>query len=182
MEDNFIKIAITRPEFFSREAALINEILKNDMALYVHIRKPFANKEEIKNLIKEINPEFHCRLKLHDHFELMEDFALGGIHLNSRNPESYPDVKSISISYHSINEINKMNVYDYFFISPIFDSISKKGYKAAFDLEELSKIIKGKNAIALGGVTPKKFPLLKKLGFSGAALLSHFFPDSYIYK
>ena len=132
--------------------------------------------DQIEKLIEGIKPQFHSRLKLHDHFELIEKYELGGIHLNSRNPLPYPGAKSLSISIHDLNEIEKVQDFDYFFISPVFNSISKQGYNSAFDLNELSKKISGKNAIALGGVTPDKFPLLKTMSFKGAALLGHFFP------
>lgn len=173
----FLVIAITPPYFFSEEAEKINSILSEDRARFVHIRKPGADKDEIKSLLSNINPDFHKRLKLHDHFSLIDNYDLGGIHLNSRNPIPYPGAKSISISFHSLEEIDNKDNYDYFFLSPIFDSISKSGYKATFDLDKLPQIIKGRKAIALGGVTPEKFSLLKSLGFQGAALLGHFFPN-----
>lgn len=152
------------------------EILNKEEAHYVHIRKPSASILEIEQLLKNINPVFHPRLKLHDHFELIEKYNIGGIHLNFRNPFPYPGVKKISASIHELDEIDRMNNYEYFFISPIFDSISKPGYNARFDLNELSKSIKGRNAIALGGVTPNKLPLLKSCSFFGAAMLGYFFP------
>lgn len=176
--DNFLIIAITRPDFFFGEGERINQILEENRANYVHIRKPYAEQKSIKNLIQDINPVFHYRLKLHDHFELLDSFNLGGIHLNSRNADYHNKAKSISISCHSLDEIEKVDKFDYFFISPIFDSISKEGYHAAFDLNEVSHKIKGKRSIALGGVTPDKFPLLSSLGFTGAALLSYFFPKN----
>ena len=177
MNDSFLVIAITRPDFFSGEADLINEILGKEKARLVHIRKPGSSKEEMIKLINEIDSENHPKLKLHDHFELLNKFDLGGIHLNSRNRIPLSQAKTISISIHSYDEIGETENYDYFFISPVFDSISKEGYKAAFDLKDLSERIKNKNAIALGGVTPDKFPFLSACGFKGAALLGHFFPS-----
>lgn len=175
MDNNFLIIAVTPPYFFEGESEKINKILSEKMANYVHIRKPEANVLEIEKLIRGINSEFHPLLKLHDHFELLDKYSLGGIHLNSRCSEMHPKAKSISVSIHSLEEIEGKEKFDYFFISPVFDSISKKGYKAAYDLNLLSQKIQGKKAIALGGVTPEKFPLLGSLGFSGAALLGHFF-------
>lgn len=175
MSDKFKIIAITPDYFFEEEANQINQIFSENKADLVHLRKPSASLKEMKTLVSKINENYHHRLKLHDHFELLDKFNLGGIHLNRRNPLPYPNSKSISISIHSFNEIEETLIYDYFFISPVFDSISKEGYKSTFDLLELSEKIKGKNAIALGGVTPKKFPLLRSYGFSGAAMLGYFF-------
>ena len=187
MNKEFLIIAVTAPGFYLEEASKINSILANNEATFIHIRKPGSTVGEIETLINEIKPEFHKKLKLHDHFELLEKYNLGGIHLNARNPEApekfnFPNIikgnMSVSKSIHSLNEIECTEDLDYFFISPIFDSISKKGYKSAYDLNILATKIKRKRAIALGGVTPDKFPLLKGLGFYGAALLGHFFPPT----
>lgn len=188
MNPDFVIIAITPPVFLKNEAETINKILSDNEAHYLHIRKPGSSESEIVSLLKQIHPSHFSRLKLHDHFQLVSKYNLGGIHLNSRNPEISPEILSkdidnkrfsVSKSVHSVEELDNNSRFDYQFISPVFDSISKKGYNAGFNLTELSDKIKGKNVIALGGVTPDKFPLLKSLGFRGAALLGHFFPDSY---
>lgn len=175
MDKDFLIIAVTLPEFFDEEAKIINRILSNDLAHFVHIRKPEATAMEIYNLIKNINPLYHHRLKLHDHFELIDKYDLGGIHLNSRNNLVHSNAKSVSKSIHSIEELNGRDNYSYVFLSPVFDSISKKGYKATIDLNNLPGDLHQKKVIALGGVTPDKFELLKDSGFSGAALSGYFF-------
>lgn len=173
--NKFLIIAITRPDFFREEAGRINQILSLGEADFVHIRKPGAKAIEIEKLLNEVNTDLYPKIKLHDHFELVGKLDLGGVHLNSRNPEPPSQVKSLSISCHSLEEIPEGDKFDYFFLSPVFDSISKPGYKAAFNLKDLSEAIKDKKAIALGGVTPNRFRLLQQLGFTGGALLSHFF-------
>jgi thiamine-phosphate pyrophosphorylase len=60
-------------------------------------------------------------------------------------------------------------------LSPIYDSISKQGYRAAFTREELLKaaqdgIIDNK-VYALGGVTFSRLEEVKALGFGGAMIL-----------
>ena len=65
--------------------------------------------------------------------------------------------------------------FDYVFLSPVFDSISKAGYKAGFSMEELqeasSRGIIDEKVVALGGVTFDSIPYLKRLGFGGAAMI-----------
>ena len=70
---------------------------------------------------------------------------------------------------------------DYLFLSPIFDSISKRGYLSQFSIESLQNaaeegLIDGK-VFALGGVTQAKLPLLHELGFGGAAMLGAAWQD-----
>lgn len=182
MEKDFLIIAITRPDFFPSEAELINRILASEEADLVHIRKPNSRADEMESLLNKIDSRYHPLLKLHDHFTLAEKYNVGGIHLNSRNP-IIPEFKgseklTISKSVHNIEDLKKSKELDYAFISPIFDSISKRGYKAAFNLQLLAESLKNEgigNAVALGGVTPDKFNILVEAGFKGAALLGHFF-------
>ena len=178
--EKFRIIAITPPLFFPEEVSRITEILDSGEADFVHIRKPDSTSREITELITQLPQRLHYRLKIHDHFQLLEEFSLAGVHLNSRNPKAPLKNISISKSLHSLEELSVAHEFDYATLSPIFDSISKKGYRAKFDYQELREHLKGKeNIIALGGVTPEKFPLLRSLGFSGAALLSHFFHPQY---
>lgn len=175
--DNFLIIAITRPDFYAGEAERINTIIANGLADIVHIRKPGSDINETASLLEKINPYFFKKLKLHEHFSLLNKYPLRGVHLNSRNPLPYP-YGYTSKSLHSLQEIDdeKTDELEYFFISPVFDSISKSNYKSNFDLDDLSLHIQNKKAIALGGVTPDKFSFLKEKGFKGAAMLGYFFP------
>ena len=64
---------------------------------------------------------------------------------------------------------------DYLFLSPIFDSISKAGYKSNFTIDELRAAadagIIDSRVFALGGVTPDRLSLLQSIGFGGAVML-----------
>lgn len=171
------KIVITLPDFINDEAEKIDELLHNG-TICVHIRKPGKSAEEVAQLLKQIPEEDLPQVTLHDHFELLEQFPLvGGVHLNSRNPEyDNEDGRRVSRSCHSLEEVKACkDKYDYVFLSPIFDSISKPGYKAAFTDEELTSAAKegiiDDNVFALGGVTEAKLPLLNRYVFGGYAML-----------
>ena len=60
-------------------------------------------------------------------------------------------------------------------LSPIFDSISKVGYKSAFTEEELRKAhhegIINERVMALGGVTFDNIDKVLKMGFGGGMIL-----------
>ena len=66
---------------------------------------------------------------------------------------------------------------EYAFLSPIFDSISKAGYKSKFDLHELknSPLLArrgvGGEVFALGGIDEHKIDICRQLGFAGVAVL-----------
>ena len=174
MENSFKVIAITSPLFIEDEGKKISEILIQGRADLVHIRKPDSKIENVRLLIESIPEKLHPRLKLHDHFDLLDSFSLGGVHLNVRNPIIKKQGISVSRSFHSLEELENSCSYEYVTLSPIFDSISKTGYTSKFKLEQLKDYIKGKRVIALGGVTPEKFDILRETGFYGAAMLGYF--------
>lgn len=169
-------IVITLPHFFPGEAALIAQMLMGQVAL-IHIRKPQASAEEVERLIKEIPTWCRNHLVLHDHHELALKYHLFGIHLNSRNP--LPPVGwtgSISRSCHSLAEVKEWKPKcDYVSLSPIYDSISKQGYHAAFTKDELSEAhrqgIIDEKVMALGGVTFGKIDEVMAMGFGGGMIL-----------
>lgn len=194
MGDKWTNIAITTPGYLipsgevacsseriiSQEADLIcSGLLDSKAADIVHIRKPEWSPDMIGLLISKIHQKYHSRLRLHDHFRLLDEYPeIGGVHLNSRNPIAPPNARCVSASCHSIEEIDaKAAEYDYVTLSPVFDSISKPGYTGRFADKSVSSHLRGKNVIALGGVVPECFLLLKQLGYSGAAMLGHLWQD-----
>ena len=62
---------------------------------------------------------------------------------------------------------------DYLFISPLFDSISKPGYRSGLDPEEtFSRLAHhAGRVVALGGISSDTMTQVERLGFDGAAVL-----------
>lgn len=176
-EKKTLRIAITPEDIFSDEPAYIREILTSGWDK-VHLRHPGASLRDMRNLIEAIPQRFHSRLRLHGHFELLNSFRLGGIQLNGRCPRKPDNYDGpYSRTCHSIEEVKASLDCDYVTLSPIFDSISKEGYKAAFTKEQLQEIDKIRSLIvntkvvALGGITPATAKEALNLGFDGYAVL-----------
>lgn len=169
-------IVITLPEFFDGEAEQIVQLLHSAVDL-MHIRKPKATAQELEQLIRAIPSQYYARLVLHDHHELAQKYHLHGVHLNSRNPQPPVGWKgSVSRSCHSLAEVSQWkDKCDYVSLSPIFDSISKKGYRAAFTDEMLGKArqkgIIDEKVMALGGVTFNQMDDVLRMGFGGGMIL-----------
>ena len=163
-------ITITSPEFLSGETTFISKLFSQGLDL-LHLRKPEASLEAYKQLLLQIPEQWHSRIVLHEHFELAEEYKLHGIHLNRRcsvAPNAFHG--SISCSCHTIEEvITQKESKDYVFLSPIFDSISKVGYHAAFSPTLLKQAavenVIDEKVIALGGITAKNIPLVKEWHF-----------------
>jgi Thiamine monophosphate synthase len=84
-------------------------------------------------------------------------------------------------SAHSFDELKKMRDRKIVLLGPIFDSISKHGYKSKFSKEELKTGISewrrfmgegsGTKLYALGGINAENICELKEMSFDGAAVL-----------
>lgn len=169
-------IVITSPGFLQGEADFIDRLFNHGLDR-LHLRKPGADIGECRRLLDGISREWLPRIVVHDNFGLCREYGLGGVHLNGRNPMAPPNHEgSVSRSCHSLEEISRYKgECDYLTLSPIFNSISKQGYMAAFGPGQLAAArdsgLIDRRVIALGGVTLENIPRVKELGFGGVAIL-----------
>lgn len=163
---------------FDGEAEQIARVLSCGV-FRLHLRHPKASESELRIILDKLTQEDRKRVVLHDCYNLVGEYGLGGAHLNGRHPE-YASVCS-SRSCHSLAEVEESKSMEYCFLSPIFDSISKSGYSSNFSREVLLDakhrgIVNG-NVIALGGITADKIPQVKEYGFGGVAILGSAWKD-----
>ena len=169
-------IVITSPGFLQGEADVIGRLFNHGLDR-LHLRKPGADIGECRRLLDGISRDWLPRIVVHDNFGLCREYGLGGVHLNGRNPMAPPNHEgSVSRSCHSLEEISRYKgECDYLTLSPIFNSISKQGYMAAFGPGQLAAArdsgLIDSRVIALGGVTLENIPRVKELGFGGVAIL-----------
>jgi thiamine-phosphate pyrophosphorylase len=169
-------IAITLPEIIDGEHLAIVSLLKNGVS-YVHVRKPNATAKEIEGYLNQFDNSIHDRITLHGHEQLALEYGLGGIHTKNDITQYSNNLKRFSKSCHSIAEVTECPAqYEYVFLSPIFDSISKQGYISTLNHHKLNQFLKHKNpkspkVIALGGLDEQTVPKAKMMGFDGFALL-----------
>jgi thiamine-phosphate pyrophosphorylase len=148
---------------------------------YYHLRKPDKNYQEYVNYLKKIEEKYHSKIVVHLHHELINEFNLKGIHFQEQhridhidNPGQYFKGlnmfgKTISSSFHEPEDIESCEFeFDYHLLSPVFSSISKKGYQGrGFNVTHISdKIIVG-----MGGVTADNILDIKNLGYHGVGVL-----------
>lgn len=150
----------------------------------LHLRKPGASRAEVEAYLQAVPTEFHGRIMLHQHHELARDYALQGLHLPAATRETWRGApvpgQHLSTSFHSLEELSRhRRRYHHVFLSPIFNSISKVGYSAAFPPQELQAAL-GRWAarrgyrpqvVALGGIDASTLGPARELGFTGAAAL-----------
>ncbi|WP_077401838.1 thiamine phosphate synthase [Cellulophaga omnivescoria] len=147
---------------------------------YYHLRKPHKNIQEHKAYLNQIKPEYHNRIVVHYFHKLINSYNLKGIHFQEQkrrdtidNPTRYfKDLnmfgKTISSSFHDPEELNSCYFeFDYHLLSPVFNSISKKGYEGrGFNVNHINKTIVG-----MGGVTAENLSKFNTLGYKGIGVL-----------
>lgn len=172
-------IVLTDAEMLFDEAKKINHLFDNGLEL-LHIRKPEVDVEEIRELLLEINPAHLGKIVVHEFHELAIEFRLKGIHVKEHLKRDLKDKLkpytrgfrdtgfTVSASFHSKEDlVNNKVKYDYVFLSPVFDSISKENHEGKqFNVTDLNNDI-----IALGGVTVSNISRVKELGYSGIATI-----------
>ena len=169
-------ILITPPTCFVEEDKIITALFEEGLDI-LHLRKPDTAPMYAERLLTLIPEQYHKRIVVHENFYLKEEYKLKGIHLNSRNPNVPDNYKGhISKSCHSFEEVKESKKKcDYVFLSPVFDSITKKDYHSNYTPEEIKKAHKAgiidKKVIALGGIDEDNIRQVKDYGFGGAAIM-----------
>ena len=170
-------IVITPEKNINNETEVVNGLFQEGLDL-LHLRKPFMSRDEMADFIRNIDPEFRHRLVLCSHYELAEQFEISRLHFSETDRKNNRQAsfagKVISTSVHDMETFNELDKsWAYAFISPVFPSISKKGYgEHSAVLHEIKKRSNPHvQLIALGGIDQYKIQDIFKSGADGAALL-----------
>lgn len=169
----------------NEEPALINFFFENGLDYY-HLRKGKYTKKEMSSLLDRISKKYHSKIVIHSHHELAIKYKLFGIHISRKKRKSkfneWLKVKyfrfknskiNISTSFSQLTNFeDTKSVYDYVFLSPIFDSISASGYGSHFNIKLVENMLKKtpEKVIALGGINSTRIKQVKDIGFYGAAI------------
>jgi thiamine-phosphate pyrophosphorylase len=153
----------------------------------LHLRKPYFSSKNLVEYLELIPAEYHNRIVIHSHHKLAKRFNLKGVHFSKVHRDKNYNTKLKYMSFRlrfgnilttrSCHKIHKLddnpNRYSYVFLSPMFESISKKSHCGLFSERHIKKALATKKCAvyALGGVDESKFKELNSLGFEGVALL-----------
>lgn len=174
-------IVIAPDKFLKNEVKILVELFSNGLEVF-HLRK--NNVEEIfyHKFLETIPQSVLSSVVLHEYHNLSERFSVRGIHLKERQRkelivqgklEKYVQTYqrkglTVSTGFHCTAELGKYApLFDYVFLSPIFDSISKKGYRQQkFVLPDVATPI-----VAMGGIAKENLRETLNMKFRGVAIL-----------
>ena len=172
-------VVISHPNWLPDEAKLVSTLFAEGLKYY-HLRKPGASVTEVEQFIGQLPMGYRNRIIIHNHLELAEKYALGGIHFNAATKDDFNNYKTWrgirSWACHSLDELKIVPMQvNYVFLSPIFPSISKPAYRADWNKTTLKTILNKRNThqaiIALGGISVNRVDEAYQLGFKGVAVL-----------
>lgn len=161
------------------EIEILTQLFQEGLSCY-HLRKPAKSPQDHCAYLDKIAPKYHNRIMLHHCHELLEAYNLKGLHFTEQKRrdtltegyQSFLDLqkkgKTISSSFHEIKEILDCVIdFEYHFLSPVFSSISKKGYQGRyFNAHQINK-----RMIGIGGITADNLEETIQLGFNGVGVL-----------
>lgn len=172
------KIVITHPDSIPYELHQIHQLFADGLEV-MHIRKPNFSEQEYFDFIQQIDSTFYDRLVICSFHEIGLKIGFKRFHFNRTDYLNHKDFEKfsdciLSTSTHSIEEFNALNTrINYAFLSPVFESISKKGYVSERNLLEEIKERKNHSTklIALGGITEENKHIALEHGFNGVAMM-----------
>ena len=167
-------ILLTNPTKLFNEVDLFDTICDIGIPC-LHIRRAEHTFEAYRNYLDRMPKKMRDVAILHEHVQLAEKYNLMGVHFKSTSEPQQVEGKIIGKSVHSFEEALRYQDLDYLYLSPIFDSVSKQGYEAPFDKQELKTFLNnwsGKAKLyALGGITPDNAKEALDMGFYGVVVL-----------
>ena len=173
-----MKILLSSSSPHPQEMDIIRLFLKNKDALF-HLRRYDWEENQVADFLSQFTNRELEKIVLNHHHFLATEFGINRLHFSEQDRREIDEEKLqrfadagfiLSTSVHELETFNKLPAcFTYAFLSPVFDSISKAGYKAVnFDLSHRRKDIQ---LIGLGGVTAENFSSLITMGFDGGAVL-----------
>ncbi|MFT7614417.1 MAG: thiamine-phosphate pyrophosphorylase [Parvicellaceae bacterium] len=181
-------VVFSSKEKTTSEIPFVIQMFENGLETF-HLRKPRFGTKELEEYISAIPKEYRSRVIIHSHHELAAILKLKGIHYSRTHRKKGLNGKAkfgitrlahrkmkFTKSCHALSSIQEdIRKYDYVFLSPVFDSISKEDYKSKFSLTKTKEVLdKTRQTVyALGGLNPSNIELAVKTGFDGIALLGY---------
>jgi thiamine-phosphate pyrophosphorylase len=174
-------LVITHPETLPGETLIWQQLLTAGADALL-LRKPGWLPDDYAAALEQIDAAFRPRILIAAYWELQEHYGLLGVHLGEglRNSTSAALLAEkrrqgclLSTGMHDPAALPAaMEQWDLLLLSPVFDSISKAGYKSRFPPGFRLQRGKGQSRIlALGGVDAGNAAQAQEMGFDGIALL-----------
>ena len=187
-------IVISPEADYPNELDWVIKLFEAGMKRY-HLRKPGMSDQEVFDYLQAIPRVWRPFIAPHQCHALVDPMALGGWHFKDDTKQlsradqwrsSREPSQMMSRSIHCLDDLNEdLSGWDYVFLSPVFQSISKQDYGPQWENSQLSAALHyckdayRTKVYALGGVDEMKMADVGEMGFDGAALLGAIWNTRY---
>ena len=165
----------------------MNGLFGADLLAFI-LRMPGKEKVNYIEVLMGIDRIYHSRIFIPWGVrDLAEKFSIGGFYLKFSEAKALTEVEKevlsnykVIVGCHSTKELEKVPIpVSFYLLSPVFDSISKSGYRANPGLlsDQNKTEIETYPVLAMGGVTPENYMGLFEKGYSGAAVIGSVWDD-----
>ena len=170
-------VVVSDPEMQVGEADMINELFLRGMEIF-HLRKPGSKREEMESIVMQIESRYHGRMVLHQHRELTPGSSVrrhySEMERKMNHDAEWRKMKTngmiLSTSIHKIKDADDLfPFFDYAFLGPVFDSISKSDYRSTIR-QDLKLEKQQTKLIAIGGISISNVEKTFAMGFDGIAV------------
>ena len=187
-------IVISPEEEIPNEVDWVIKLFEAGLCKY-HLRKPGIDDDGIAKFVAGIPEQWRDRIVPHQAYKLVKSLGLGGWHFKDDEQQlsladQWRDSRSghqtLSRSIHRLDDLSEnLSGWDYVFVSPVFQSISKRDYEPSWEEAQLSaslaccREVYGTSLYALGGVDDSRIAHCGQLGFDGVAMLGAIWESRY---
>ena len=180
-------IVVSSAYDIENEIGLIELMFRKGMYKF-HLRKPNYTTKDYETFLDRLHPKFRKHIIIHSRHNMAFRYKLKGINLGRNHKRT--KLKTfwkvfkmklinkkliVTSEFDSLTQFNASRYpYDYVMLSPVYDSISKKGKRSKFNHSRLKKAFKTKKnyeVYAGGGITASRIPHCQELGFDGVAVM-----------
>jgi thiamine-phosphate pyrophosphorylase len=173
-------VVVSSPIEVYDKVNLVKQLFNNGLTKF-HYRKPSATIEQCKDFLNAFDKADLAKIALHQFHHLVKDFDIKHLHFNERDRHYSSSLElahlklegfTLSTSIHDVKDIQTLDHFDYAFLGPVFNSISKVGYESTLN-ETWQRAIKNSDIplYAIGGINKANIKQINALGFKGAAVL-----------
>ncbi|MDC1107184.1 thiamine phosphate synthase [Prolixibacteraceae bacterium] len=175
-----MKITVITPPYWIKDELLLYGILLDRGIDFIRIRKPTHTASEMNSFLKSIPQSWYPKVIVHQPKLDISSYPSIGVHRTDTHPEIKESCGIRSTTMHHLEELPHTSEYDQVLVSPIFDSISKEGYKSKWKRDMLSFTNEKKETdwIALGGISPTRLDQVSGMGFNHAAIMGYLWQDA----
>lgn len=175
-------LVISSSDKIDNEQVIIRKMF--DMGLTtLHLRKPKLSNDALKKYLEDFGEEYHKKIIIHTHHNLIWDFDLKGIHLNKAHKKSrfktrfqhylYKMKRKDLVRTTSCGSVSSLaqiyKDFEYVMLTPVF--ADKQEHRPVFSRSTLDVVMTKfpKKVIARGGATLEDIEKAAEIGFSGIA-------------